>query len=67
MKSHLESFTEEVIRSILLSNDVSEYTVRDVLASHTNKEQKPSFRSFRRNQMEMNKKKQENDDVILVV
>ena len=33
MKTHLDSFTEEVIRSILLSNDVSEYTIRDVLTS----------------------------------
>ena len=67
MKTHLDSFTEEVVRSILLSNDVSEYTIRDVLTSHANKEEKPSFRAFRRNQMELNRKKEETDDVILVV
>ena len=65
VKDHVESFSEELIRSILLSNEVSEYTIRDFLNCKPKQEKKSSFRNFRKNQME--NKQQDNDDVILVI
>lgn len=58
-------FSEDMIRSILVSNDVSEYAIREVMnCNQKQEENKSSFREFRRNRVE----KQENkDDVILVL
>lgn len=62
-------FTEELIRSILVSNDVSEYNIREILTCHTKSvDSKSSFRSFRKNQLVGKQNKENTDDgVILVV
>ena len=56
-----------MIRSIFVSNDVSEYTIREILNCECKKDDsKSSFRAFKKAQID-GKCKKEGDDVILVV
>ena len=60
--------TQELIRSILVSNDVSEYNIRELLTCHSKSvESKSSFRSFRKNQIVHNQNKENKDDGVILV
>ena len=67
VKQQAECFSEEVVRSIFLSNEINEHVIRELLSCNQRKEEKPSFRDFRKNRMNKPKETNNNDDVILVV